>query len=385
MLRKFSVTNYKNFKDSLEIDFSKVGGYKFNQDCISSGYIGKSIIYGRNATGKTNLGEAILNITKLISNRRLIMFNRGDTFVLNADLPESYSIFRYSFQFDEHYIYFEYFLDENQQIIREKFLIDDQVLYFIDYKDNASNEFHLELVNAETILPERYLESQNTSDDKFYEVDFDRISFIRYLLNNAAFPPESIMMRFERFVTGMIGYTISNQRERYFNQNFLKYLNREDHLVKFEKYLNKMGIQCKLILKETIDGNIMLYFDHKKPVPFFDTASSGTISLFDFYRRFILNARKPTFIYMDEFDAFYHYEMAENLVEYFKEEYSDCQIMLTTHNTNLMTNHIMRPDCLFILSQSGKLTALCDATERELREGHNLEKLYIAGEFEQYE
>lgn len=58
---------------------------------------------------------------------------------------------------------------------------------------------------------------------------------------------------------------------------------------------------------------------------------------------------------------------------------------MTTHNTNLMTNRFMRPDCLFILSGSGSLTALSNATVRELREGHNLEKMYISGEFERYE
>lgn len=41
----------------------------------------------------------------------------------------------------------------------------------------------------------------------------------------------------------------------------------------------------------------------------------------------------------------------------------------------------MSPDCLFILPSEGKLTALCDATGRELREGHNLERMYISGEF----
>ena len=58
---------------------------------------------------------------------------------------------------------------------------------------------------------------------------------------------------------------------------------------------------------------------------------------------------------------------------------------MTSHNTNLMTNRLMRPDCLFILSRSGSLTSLCNATPRELREGHNLEKMYISGEFEKYE
>ena len=73
------------------------------------------------------------------------------------------------------------------------------------------------------------------------------------------------------------------------------------------------------------------------------------------------------------------------MIQFFKKKYPKCQMIMTSHNTNLMTNRIMRPDCLFILSRYGTLTALCNATERELREGHNLEKMYISGEFEKYE
>jgi hypothetical protein len=40
----------------------------------------------------------------------------------------------------------------------------------------------------------------------------------------------------------------------------------------------------------------------------------------------------------------------------------------------------MRPDCYFILTGE-KLTSFANATNRELREGHNLEKLYMSGEF----
>lgn len=76
-----------------------------------------------------------------------------------------------------------------------------------------------------------------------------------------------------------------------------------------------------------------------------------------------------------EFDAFYHYEMAEKVVQFFKKKYPHCQIIMTTHNTNLMTNRLMRPDCMFILSRRGTLTPFCHATKRELREGHNLEKM----------
>ena len=105
----------------------------------------------------------------------------------------------------------------------------------------------------------------------------------------------------------------------------------------------------------------------------------------DLYRRVIPKVWDASLIYLDEFDAFYHYEMAECVIKFFKKKYPRCQMIMTSHNTNLMTNRLMRPDCMFILSRGGTLTALCNATTRELREGHNLEKMYISGEFEKYE
>lgn len=59
MLREFRLKNYKNFKEEIIINFEKTAGYQFNTDCLSDGVISKMLIYGRNATGKTNLGSAI--------------------------------------------------------------------------------------------------------------------------------------------------------------------------------------------------------------------------------------------------------------------------------------------------------------------------------------
>ena len=168
----------------------------------------------------------------------------------------------------------------------------------------------------------------------------------------------------------------------YSNRNFLENLKNPVYLHNFEDFLNLMGIECKLVLQELPDGQVELYFSHKKLVPFYRTASSGTLALTSLYQKIVSNC---SLIYIDDFAAFYHYEMAEKLISFIKNKYPECQFIMTSHNTNLMTNKIMRPDCLFILSSRGTLTVLCDATERELREGHNLEKMYISGEFEKYE
>ena len=66
MIRKFSVRNFKNFKETLVLDFGRVGGYKFNTECITDNVISKCLLYGRNATGKTNLGEALTDIWDII-------------------------------------------------------------------------------------------------------------------------------------------------------------------------------------------------------------------------------------------------------------------------------------------------------------------------------
>lgn len=41
MLNKFTLKNYKNFKDEIVIDFEKIAGYQFSTDCIIDGTISK--------------------------------------------------------------------------------------------------------------------------------------------------------------------------------------------------------------------------------------------------------------------------------------------------------------------------------------------------------
>ena len=83
-------------------------------------------------------------------------------------------------------------------------------------------------------------------------------------------------------------------------------------------------------------------------------------------------------VFIDEFDAFYHHELSKLVVKKLKE--SGVQFMLTTHNTSIMSNDLMRPDCYFLMNRN-KILPLSKCTEKELREAHNIEKIYKAGAF----
>ena len=383
MLRKFEINNYKTFKDKISLDFGDIGGYQFSTECIYDGYISKMLIYGRNATGKTNLGKALMDIQRLLFGLRRL---REDRSFLNADSVEETAVFSYEFIFDGQKVVYRYGRCSDTTLKWEKLEINDELIFSCDFSARQFNFDNLSYIKVETANTERYRLSldEEESDDG----DEIELPFMRWLVNNVALEKNSVLLKMFNYVRRMVFISAGNHiwpRQSKAYDTFFEKLEERKGLQEIEQFFNEMGIECQLILRKLPDGQRELYFYHERLVPFFETASSGTLALFDLYRRLVAPMREASFIYLDEFDAFYHYEMAENVIRFFKKRYSKCQIILTSHNTNLMTNRLMRPDCLFILSSFGTLTALCNATERELREGHNLEKMYISGEFEKYE
>lgn len=383
MLKKFALRNYKNFEKDIIIDFHDIAGYQFSMDCIADGMISKMLIYGRNATGKTNLGKALLDIVSTLLGYRHL--NEG--VFLNADSTEDYASFLYAFRFGESEVIYQYSKFSNQELREEELIIDGKSIFKCNFFEKKYEFDKLKYIDAETVIVERYLQSMESGETS-EEIIEPKLPFMRWIISNTALKSDSLLLKLTDYVRRMVMLTVSNTmiyRPRRMYDNFFESLEEPEALENFEEFLNMMGIDCKLVLQKLPDGQRELYFSHNKLVPFYDNASSGTLALVNLYRRFIAVGKTASFMYLDEFDAFYHYEMAENVIKFLKKKFPKCQIIMTSHNTNLMTNRLMRPDCLFILSRSGSLTALCNATLRELREGHNLEKMYISGEFEKYE
>ncbi len=119
-------------------------------------------------------------------------------------------------------------------------------------------------------------------------------------------------------------------------------------------------------------------------VPFYEfenneseTEAATIKSIKDLFAKAKENA--PSIVFIDEFDAFYHFKLSKNICRKLFE--LNCQLFLTSHNTLLLCNDLLRPDCNFLLDNN-KIRAIHDCTEKELREGHNIEKLFRGGTFD---
>lgn len=373
MLRKFEVKNYKNFKEKISVDFTNVHDYRYNEYCVKNNLISKMIIYGKNAEGKSNLGSAIFDMINDVQMGRNPYFYRNDQRLYkNANAKDSDLVeFFYSFQFDDDIVNYEYKKKDAYNTVFERLSLNDQTVFYYDLENEEQDFSNLGVINANELNWEEFFESSN--DD----TESTRPTALRYIIYNTVQKDGSIIYKLTQFIKG-IRYTSSLNANMRFHFPFDEYFEEQEELDKFEKFLNDYGVKCKLVMLDQPDGKKELYFDYAKPLHFASNLSSGTLALTRFYIQYLIRS-KPTFVFMDEFDAFYHFELSEKMVELLEKEF-DCQVVLTSHNTDLLSNSIMRPDCFMILS-NGKLTPICEATNRELRQGHNLEKLYKNGEF----
>ena len=363
MLKLFEVSGFKNFKDTLTLDLSDVRDYKFNTACITDNLIGKMIVYGRNAIGKSNLGLAVFDIVSHLSAKNVTPGIYD--YYLNVASLNDYAEFHYVFLFDRDEIDYRYRKDNKQTLISEKLSVNGTVLFEYDYQKNKGNTDGIR-----ALAP--------TLNWSLKDVD----SILRYTINNTVLEDSHPLRRMMEYVNNMLWFR-SLDENRYIgykvkSNDYMDFIFEEKTLKGFENFLHTAGIEENLIAKTDNDGIKRLYFDTDPPLPFFKVASSGTKALYTFFYWY-KTAKNVSLMFIDEFDAFYHYELAESIVSIL-EKMPRTQVILTSHNTNLLTNRIMRPDCYFVLTK-GKLTSLANATGRELREGHNLEKLYMSGEF----
>ena len=374
MLSFFSVKNYKGFKDTISLDLSS-SNYEFNHECVREGVVHKALIYGYNGVGKSNLGLAVMDIIINLTDKEKNPLLSGN--YCNAETENKVVEFRYKFKFGESAVEYQYGKTDPQSLVYEYLSINGRCV--ISYNRLKSEPLVIDLQGAQTL---------NKDITKI------PISVLKYVKSNAALEvsPEALSLAslFD-FADRMLFFRNLDDRtyagyDIGVAELFSGIINKK-HFKDFVDFLasakvpsnleyQKMGSQYKVFFSYTTGKN------EKSLIDFYENCSTGMKSLIVFFywvRNALFDDKPPSFIFIDEFDAFYHQDLAEFVIKKIK-EIKDCQFILTTHDTGVMSNDIMRPDCLFLMHKD-KIQAISTLTNKELRFAHNIEKMYRAGAF----
>lgn len=365
MLHKFSVKNFRNYSDWLIFDLSSQQ-YEFNENAVKDGAILHGMVYGPNGSGKSNLGLAMVDpILHLIDSPKYL--SSLDNNYLNGGPGVELAEFVFEFRIDGTSVLYRYGKKSRQQMVYEQLSIDGDTVLQIDRRESTRASINLQ--GAESLKTD-----VGTSD----------ISLLKYVQSNAILDDNLVNQRLSKlidFIEGMVFYRTLNSTTtgEYVGKNIgvdrlSQSIIDNDSVKDFEQFLNQSGIECSLIVDTTSKGNKGIYFNFgDTKLEFGLAASTGTLSLGVFYFWWLrFQNNDITFAYIDEFDAFYHHALASNIVD--KVAHSKCQTIMTTHNTGVMSNDLLRPDCYFVLDKTiNPITAL---TGKELRKAHNLEKIY---------
>ena len=366
MLTRFAVKNYRGFADKIEWDLSHPSNYTFNSHAINNGVVKNGIVYGPNGSGKTNLGLAIFDIANHLSHK----WKKPDyylNFAYAANIIKPVE-FEYTFVFGDdilNYSYSKKAKDLKGELLSEKLLLNGKELV---YKD--ADELR---IAEEFALSDAAINSLKTGANN--------ISIINYLVGTVPLAKGHAILRLKDFVENMLFFRSLDYREfiglKEGGSNIEEYIIKNGLTEDFAEYLKATSQQEFSFAKPTEGDNVLYCVIGGVKIPFMWVASTGTLNL-ELQYYWLKEMGNATFVFVDEFDAFYHYELSYTICKLlFKGEH---QAFVTTHDTFLLTNDLLRPDCFFIL-KNNKINAICDLTDKELRFGHNLEKLYRGGTF----
>lgn len=369
MLRKFSVSNFKCFDKWTTFDLSDPANYSFNQQAIEEGAKAKGVIYGINGSGKSTLALAVFDIILHLTDKEKLL-NRYSPY-LCLDSKNTMAEFEYEFCFDGVPVRYRYGKTDPLTLTYERLSIGNEEVLSYSFETRVG---FVSLAGTESLALSSELPTET-----------DKISRVKYVRSNAILRESAetrAFVAFTAFVDNMLMFYSLDQRGyqglSVGPDSFTQGIVREGKIDNFQQFLERRGISYNLVSID-VNGIPDLYCKfNKSTVPFMAVASTGTASLALYYYWY-LKMSKASLVFIDEFDAFYHFELARSIVEMLR-DLKGVQVFLTTHNTDLLSNDLLRPDVYFLI-QSGAICSLDKLTDKELRAAHNLQKMFKAGSF----
>ena len=429
MLIRFRVQNYLSFKDEVELSMIPGKTRQHLNHIISGGesryavdLLRSAVIYGANASGKSNLIKAIdfsrdliLDGTKPRQSIQTIPF-KLDRVSLNTPSRFEFELrtkgkdYIYGFQITQEKVVSEWLYElklTTQELIYERRTSEENkaIVEFgnIKFEEKKEKDF-ISFVAMGTRPNQLYLTECNEKNVKLFEPVFQWFARslviifpeTRFSISDKSPKTIEILSEYlDKFDTGICGVEIhtSTNLEK-FPKGFLKKIS--DELSKEENKDKKAGLVGprgeRIFLSLTEQGDITgseLVFKHKMgdcqdEIAFeYEEESDGSIRLIDLIPVLFMGENSEKVFLIDELDRSLHPHLCFQLIEGFlKRESQLTQLIATTHESNLLDLDLLRRDEIwFIEKDKFGSSNLYSLEEFNPRYDKDIQKGYLLGRF----
>jgi len=415
MLIEFSIENFRSFKEEVTLSLISSSDKSLDNNLIKTATLKKDnllrseVIYGANASGKSNVVSAFNYLRKLVINSH--KFQKGTEI--------SYSPFKLDKKYTSKPSKFEIIFLKNNirytygvSLTNEK-IVDEYLYYYpqgrkaliFERKDTFNYKFTIdineqEFLSSKTLPNVLYLSNSTQLNYKKTSEAFDWFkdnlkiigatdnpkltAFTIELLNKDEELKEFILKILIVADLGIVD--ISAKLDKILIDDTSLELSSPD--LKTELVLISDDEGLKLVqmdiktMHNVLDeqGNdIVINFD-------FDEESEGTKRLFALVGSWIDALNNGRILIVDELDTKLHPLLMEFLIKLFHnptQNKNDAQLIFTTHNTNLLDLDLFRRDQIWFTEKNPNFgnTDLYSLLEFSPRKDKNVRKGYLAGRY----
>ncbi len=403
MLISFKVKNFLSIKDEIELSLDstssksnpknlfKAGGYTLLKSCV---------IYGPNASGKSNIIKAIFFVWNLVKNS--LNFNEDvrlsdppfnlRQFKLDKKMSQMPSEFEIHFiKNDIEYIYG--FSCNETKIIKE----------FLKYKPKRENFKEIFARNEQS--KEEFKFTHDKNKQKKIE-EFTNKNTL-YLSKSTQFNYEKIKPAYDFLANELVinhnpASSIDTMKKIYgdvkFKDKVVDILERTDFGGIVDLNVRKKKMKVREIKFEGESTKLNEFADEKDfynlkishltkdgKVEYFEIneESIGTQKVFNMLGPIFNTFETGKVLIIDELDSSLHPNITRFLVKLFSSKYNkkNGQIIFTTHDTTLLKDEeLLRRDQVYLCSKRpNEQTELYSLVDFKLREDMNFEKAYFGG------
>lgn len=411
MLIEFKVKNFLSFRD--EVVFSMVAGpdksLDYNVASLPNSktkLLKSAAIYGANAAGKSNLLRAIEFMKRLvINNHRRQDGDKIKVTPFRLDEETKKELSQFSILFIHENVKYAYGFTVDQNKVYEEYLYyypnGRQATIFertatTQYKFTKDKE-EQETLSRRTLDNRLYLGSATEWNYKPVSKVFEwfkkslTITFndeIEGLNKHSAFLAhrdsnlkEAIRCLLTEADLSISDYSTTEANIKDLgNYQSISKLFSEDFTQKINlNVLTTINVETKHIAKKN-DGTLY------EEVFELDEESSGTQKIFELAGPLLETLANGHVFIIDEMDIKLHPLLVENLIKKFHDPAQNpknAQLIFSTHNTNLLTQTLLRRDQIWFAEKDPDLgsTSIYSLLELGIRKDENIEKGYLAGRY----